>query len=272
VIGQGKHFLKVGGIETFVNVVGHGTPLIVVHGGPGFSHEYLVDPLASLAKKRTLIFYDQPGCGQTSIGDIPPSPALTFSHFCSLANLIDDGVHPEVLAHSWGTLVVLGAFAQLDDPPTPAPEISKCLFINPVAATSAKFEMARLNFLGRIPENILGEIEKAAYSNDDGRQIMDLILPYYYTNIDSRPDGPFDLTKHTYLSVNAQLTDFDYSKQIIKINNLSLLVGEDDFTTIDLINEMVSAAVGLHVMKSTGHFPFYEEKKEFEGVLGQIFG
>ncbi len=85
------------------------------------------------------------------------------------------------------------------------------------------------------------------------------------------PEGPFDLTKHTYLSVNVQLTDFNYSKQVNKISNFSLLVGEDDFTTLDLIDEMVKSATGLHVMKSTGHFPFHEGPREFEEVLNQVF-
>ena len=50
---------------TFVKAVGTGPPILVVHGGPGFDHTYLVEPLAFLTDRRTLVFYDQPGCGQT---------------------------------------------------------------------------------------------------------------------------------------------------------------------------------------------------------------
>jgi proline iminopeptidase len=38
------------------------TPLIVIHGGPGMSHNYLY-PLADLADKRPVIFYDQLDAG-----------------------------------------------------------------------------------------------------------------------------------------------------------------------------------------------------------------
>jgi proline iminopeptidase len=38
------------------------TPILLLHGGAGAAHNYLL-PLAALAKDRTVIFYDQLGCG-----------------------------------------------------------------------------------------------------------------------------------------------------------------------------------------------------------------
>ena len=43
-----------------------GTPLIMIHGGPGFTHHYL-EPLYTLANERPVIFYDQLGCGKSDI-------------------------------------------------------------------------------------------------------------------------------------------------------------------------------------------------------------
>jgi pimeloyl-ACP methyl ester carboxylesterase len=39
--------------------------LIVLHGGPGLSHDYLI-PLADLAPTRPVVFYDQIGSGRSS--------------------------------------------------------------------------------------------------------------------------------------------------------------------------------------------------------------
>ena len=48
-------------------------PLLVLHGGPGFPHDYLED-LAGLADGgRPVVFYDQLGCGKS---DHPDDPAL----------------------------------------------------------------------------------------------------------------------------------------------------------------------------------------------------
>lgn len=40
------------------------TPVIVLHGGPGSSH-YSMQDLRVLAEDRTVIFYDQLGCGKS---------------------------------------------------------------------------------------------------------------------------------------------------------------------------------------------------------------
>jgi proline-specific peptidase len=39
-------------------------PLLCLHGGPGFPHDYLA-PLAQLGEERQVIFYDQLGCGRS---------------------------------------------------------------------------------------------------------------------------------------------------------------------------------------------------------------
>jgi proline iminopeptidase len=48
---------------------GSGTPLLLLHGGPGAAHNYLLS-MAGLADERPVIFYDQLGCGRAeSPGD-----------------------------------------------------------------------------------------------------------------------------------------------------------------------------------------------------------
>lgn len=55
--------------QTWYKVVGDletaETPLVVLHGGPGACHEYLL-PLTDLAPSTTLIFYDQIGNGRST--------------------------------------------------------------------------------------------------------------------------------------------------------------------------------------------------------------
>ncbi len=41
-----------------------GTPLLCLHGGPGFTHYYL-EALEALADRRQVVFYDQLGCGRS---------------------------------------------------------------------------------------------------------------------------------------------------------------------------------------------------------------
>jgi proline-specific peptidase len=66
-------FIEVPGGRVWYRSVGAGgTPLLCLHGGPGFTHYYL-EPLEALADRRQVIFYDQLGCGRS---DRPEDPSL----------------------------------------------------------------------------------------------------------------------------------------------------------------------------------------------------
>lgn len=78
------------------------TPLIVIHGGPGATHDYLL-VLAALADERPVVFYDQLGCGNS------PAPNDTslynVTRYASelnelIAHLGYQQVH--LLGQSWG--------------------------------------------------------------------------------------------------------------------------------------------------------------------------
>lgn len=84
---------------------GLGTPVILVHGGPGFSSYYLKS-LEALGTDRPVIRYDQLGGGKSD--KIADTSLFTIAHFVreldSLrAALGYDKFH--VLGHSWGTIV-----------------------------------------------------------------------------------------------------------------------------------------------------------------------
>src|SRR5437588_70099 len=63
-------FVEVPGGRVWTQVVGGGEriPLVVLHGGPGFPHDY-VRSLEDLADERPVVFYDQLGCGRSDRPD-----------------------------------------------------------------------------------------------------------------------------------------------------------------------------------------------------------
>lgn len=57
------------GHQIWFRQVGSGNvPLLVLHGGPGAGHDYL-DSLGELAANRSIVFYDQLGCGKSDKPD-----------------------------------------------------------------------------------------------------------------------------------------------------------------------------------------------------------
>jgi len=64
----GEGYIEVSGGRVWYKIVGEGdkTPLLMLHGGPGATSYYL-KPLAALSTDRPLIFFDQVGCGRSTL-------------------------------------------------------------------------------------------------------------------------------------------------------------------------------------------------------------
>jgi len=85
-------------------------PLLVLHGGPGAHHDYLLPQmleLARLAGGHELIFYDQRGGGRSK--DESRAPVTWRTHVEDLALVIDElGVDPlSIVGYSWGGMLAL---------------------------------------------------------------------------------------------------------------------------------------------------------------------
>lgn len=87
--------------------MGDGGPTVVVlHGGPGASHDYLRPQFDALAHGRTLLYYDQRGGGRS---DAPRDTPLGWrDHVADLAAIAGALPAPHaLLAFSWGGLLAL---------------------------------------------------------------------------------------------------------------------------------------------------------------------
>ena len=83
------------------------TPLLLVHGGPGFPSDYL-EPLADLGNERPVYVWDQLGCGRS---DRPSGVALwTLDRFVREFDAVRTSLLPgrvHVLGHSWGSMLAM---------------------------------------------------------------------------------------------------------------------------------------------------------------------
>jgi len=136
------------GHNIWTNVVGGGPglPLLLLHGGPGAGHDYL-EPLAALGAERSVVFYDQLGCGKS---DIPENPALwTIERFADEIQEVRSKLGIErchLLGQSWGGW--LGIEYLLREPPGVASVV--------LASTSASIP----EFSGEC-ERLIGELSEA---------------------------------------------------------------------------------------------------------------
>ncbi|HEX9519361.1 MAG TPA: alpha/beta hydrolase [Streptosporangiaceae bacterium] len=90
----------------YVDVTGHGYPLLLMHGGPGADHWTLL-PFRQLADQFTLIFYDH-RCNGRSQG--APVSSMTFENLTADADALRRSLGYDqwaVLGHSFGGHVAL---------------------------------------------------------------------------------------------------------------------------------------------------------------------
>jgi proline iminopeptidase len=103
--GEGRVRAPGGEIWYRVAGTGPGTPLVVIHGGPGLSHDYLL-PLAELGRDRPVVFYDQLDCGKS---DHPGDPGnWRVGRFLSEIDALRQGLglnRFHLLGHAWGGLL-----------------------------------------------------------------------------------------------------------------------------------------------------------------------
>ena len=66
-----ESFVDAHGVLIYYKGVGRGEPLVVLHGGPGASHDYFLPYLLPLARKNRLIFIDERGSGRSQRLDDP---------------------------------------------------------------------------------------------------------------------------------------------------------------------------------------------------------
>jgi proline iminopeptidase len=83
------------------------TPLILMHGGPGFPSDYL-EPFGALGDERTVYVWDQLGCGRS---ERPSDQALwTVERYVEELDTVRAELAPgpvHILGHSWGSMLAM---------------------------------------------------------------------------------------------------------------------------------------------------------------------
>jgi proline iminopeptidase len=75
-------FVDSHGALIYYQCVGRGAPLMIVHGGPGASHDYFLPYLLPLMRTSRLVFIDERGSGKSSKLEDPRQ--------YTIANMVED--------------------------------------------------------------------------------------------------------------------------------------------------------------------------------------
>jgi proline iminopeptidase len=265
-------YVAVPGARLFYKSVGRGNPpILVVHGGPGMDHAYLLPGMLGLARSNRVVFYDQRGSGRSE-GEVTAA-TVSFDRFMLDIDAIRDSLHLDrmvVLGHSWGGLLALRYAAK-------QPSGLHSLILMNTVEPGRRYTAQTTRMLSerRTHEDSM-EIARIAQLPGWRERDTSVVNPLFRVmfrptfsdralagrlaiNLDARTARNMPMVATL---VMGQFASSDFWPEAAKIRVPTLIVqGADDVMPIAMLRDLAKAipAAELSVIDHAGHFPYIEK-------------
>jgi proline iminopeptidase len=251
--------------------------LLVLHGGPGADHCYLLPQMLRLGEKYDLIFYDQRGGGRSRT-DVQV-PVTWQTHVEDLGRIADEHrLEPvSIVGYSWGAmLALLYTIEQRRNPHLIPP--ARLALINPAPLTreyrrqfDAEFARRQASpEIQRLREQLnasgLRETDPEAYR----QRAFELSVAGYFSDPHKATDlTPFRVIGRIQQSVWQSLGDFNLFPDLEAIKIPSIVIhGRDDPIPLASSSEAANAlGTDLVVLDDCGHVPYVEQPDRLFAAL-----
>lgn len=266
--------VHVNGVDLFTRRIGAGPLVVVLHGGPGAQHDYLLPQYDRLADRRELFYYDQRGGGRSPVArEVPVGGREHVADLEGLRTAL--GLDRLVLCgYSWGGL--LAVLYLLEHPE----RVERLALVSPASITAAWREEFERRFAERMntPEIMrareelrtsgLRERDPAAYQ----RRAFELsVAGYFRTFSDAKHLTSFRVTARTQQAVWSSLGDYDLRPRLR--NSPSpfppslILHGSFDPIPIAASRELALLLHARLIELPVGHCPHVEATEQFVTAL-----
>lgn len=271
--------VHVNGVDLFTRRVGAGPLVVVLHGGPGAHHDYLLPQYDRLADKRELLYYDQRGGGRSPVSR--ETPVGWREHVADLealrAHLKRERL--TICGYSWGGLLAVLYLMQHPE------RVERLALVSPASITAAWRQEFEQRFAERMnaPEIVraredlrasdLRERDPAAYQ----RRAFELSVAGYFRDFaDARNLTAFRVTARTQQAVWSSLGDYDLRPELRHHSPLvppppSLVVhGTADPIPIEGSRELAELLSAKFIELPVGHCPHVEATEEFVRAMEEF--
>jgi proline iminopeptidase len=281
----GRFMTVAPGVRLFVHEEGRGTPVIVIHGGPGLHSRSLAADLEPLARHHRLVFYDQRGSGRSTLSrgvtaDVMVRDLEALRRRLGLAKVT-------LLGHSWGAgLAALYASAH----PT---LVSRLVLVSSMPLRAVTLDVMEHTLLSRLTADENGRLRGVvrarmnATTGEEGvsacREYWAILLKAYYADpaAAARSRGEACAGSGAALSngirVNQSVLEglghFDWTSKMSQLRMPTLIIhGDADPLPVESAFEWARTVPGsrLLVLSKSGHAPFVEQPDKFFQAVDQF--
>ena len=249
--------------------------LLLLHGGPGAHHDYLLPQMLHLAERYEVVMYDQRGGGRSRTDD--PTPVTADVHVSDLVAVVAElGLSPlSLVGYSWGAMLAM--LAAIDGRLSPA----RLVLLDPAPLSRAWRDAFEGEFSARMrgPEVTrlrealaaggLKERDPAAYK----QRAFELSVAGYFAHPERAHDlTPFRVMGRVQSSTWASLGDYDLEPALRGVRVPALVVhGRQDPIPL-ASSEAAARALGAEfvVIEECGHVPYVEQPAALFAALDRF--
>ena len=272
----GEGFLAVNGGKIWYKVIGNGdgTPILLLHGGPG-SPSYYLNPLAELSEDRRVIMFDQLGCGRSD--RISDTTLMSMDNYVNQVRelvLFLDLKEFYLYGHSWGTMLATDYYLKYPEGIVALIMASPCLSAE-LWMKDAETLISTLPDSVRtvLQKNISGEVQDSVAL----RAAVDFFLKNFYarrTPITQDLDSAHAQTGHNVYRfmwgdneffATGTLKDYDRVESLSNIKVPTLYtVGEFDETLPATVRhyQSLTPVSRLKIISGAGHMTMHDNPEE----------
>jgi proline iminopeptidase len=256
-----------------------GSRILVLHGGPGAHHDYLLPQFLGLAERYRLVFYDQRGGGRSR--DAGPGEISWQHHVQDLSHVVRE-LHLEpltIVAYSWGALLAL-LYAIEAHRHASLPKPQRLVLIDPAPLSRPYRQAFEDEFARRQRSEAIRELREDLAdsglrdSDPDAwrqRQFELGVAPYFADPGAAVSLTPFRVTARVQQSVWHSLGDFDVIPDLGNLHLPAFFVhGRHDPIPLESTERAAGAMrARLLVLERSGHVPYVEQPEALFGAIEQ---
>jgi proline iminopeptidase len=258
-------------------------PLLLLHGGPGASHDYLLPQMLVLAERHRLVTYDQRGGGRSRHDD--DRAVIGWQDQAADVARVASELHVDplvIVGYSWGGLLAMlyaieasaGRLAPMPVQlalidPAPVTREYRAAFEHELARRQASPEVAALR--AELQASGLRERDVEAYR----QRAFELSVAGYFADPRQAHDlTPFRVTGRVQQTIWNSLGDYDIRGALPTLGIPALVVhGRQDPIPL-ASSEDAARALGTTciVIEGSGHVPYVEQPERLFAALRTFLG